>query len=132
MTGVGQSIVTGLGPLTGALTPTGTAPLTGQGILNSAALGTTPIKVLSAGNAAKVRRISIMGVTAGRNIAWLPVARGAVAPSFTAVGDGSATDGKLIIGGSGASADFSLADNVDLYLVASAASTVYQLTVVEQ
>jgi len=123
---------TSLGPITGALPITSTAPLTGQGILNRPDLGATASKVLSAGSDGKVRRVSLMCVTVARNIAWTTVAKGAAAPTITAVGDGSANEGKLIMGGGGASADFNVADNLDLYIVASAASTAYQLTVVEQ
>jgi subtilase family serine protease len=129
---VERSIQTALGPITGALPTTNTPPLTGQGILNAANLSTTPVKVLSAGNNNLIRRVSIMCVTAGRNIAWTTVAKNATAPTITAVGDGSANEGKLIMGGGGASADFNVADNLDLYIVASAASTAYQFTVVEQ
>lgn len=123
---------TSSGPITGALPTTATAPLTGQGILNQADLSTAARKVLSAGNDGKVRRVSLMGVTAGRNIAWTTVAKNAAAPTITALGDGSANEGKLIMGGGGASADLNLADNLDLYIVASAAATAFQLTVVEQ
>jgi hypothetical protein len=123
---------TSAGPITGALPSTNTAPLTAQGILNGAALSTTPVKVLSAGNQNLIRRVSIMCVTAGRNIAWTTVARNAAAPAITAVGDGSANEGKLIIGGGGAFYEFNVADNLDLYIVASAASTAYQFSVVEQ
>lgn len=129
---VERILQTSAGPIMGALPMGNTAPLTGQGILNRADLGTTVSKVLSAGNAGLIRRVSLMGVTVGRNIAWTTVAKNAAAPTMTAVGDGSANEGKLIMGGGGASADFNVADNLDLYIVASAAATVYQLTVVEQ
>lgn len=128
-----QSILhAGLGPLRAPLgTPTGTPPLTTTGILNSAALGTTPVLVLDGACAGKINRVKIVLVTASRKLAYTTVAAGASAPTIAADGDGSADEGSLIIdaGTGGATEWITIPDNVDLYLVASAASTAYQITV---
>lgn len=129
--GIERSILSGLGPLTGALPPTGTAPLTSQGILNLSTLGTTPVKVIGGNSANKTRRVKIVVVSAA-NVSWATVERGATAPTITALGAGAATEGCLIMNGSGAIEWVSIPDNLDLYLVASAASTVVNVTCVEQ
>lgn len=123
---------TSAGPIGSALPIGNTPPLTTTGILNASNLSTTPVKVLSAGNQGLIRRVSIMCVTAARNIAWTTVTKNATPPTMTAVGDGSANEGKLIMGGGGAYYEFNVLDHLDLYIVASAASTAYQFSVVEQ
>ena len=133
MTMYKRAIVTSLGPITGALPSTGTAPLTAQGILNLATLGTTPVLVYQApSNAAgRVARVEIT-VISNANVAWTTVVGGAAAPTVTALGAGAATEGNLIFGGGGASKDFNIADGLDLYVVASAANTVVNITVLIQ
>lgn len=135
-----SAITTGLGPLTGPF-PAGTqtAPLRGTGILNLPTLGTTPVLVVGPNNTANqgpsrglVRRCKIVVVTAGANVAWTIVVTGGTAPTITALGAGAATEGSLIIGGGGAEEWLSIPDNMDLYVVASAASTIVNITVVEQ
>lgn len=131
--GIEGSIKSGLGPLYGDLgTPTGTAPLSASGILNGAALGTTATKVVAGGaNAGKTRRCKIVCVTDAVRLAYAIVPAGATAPTIKADGDGSADEGSLIMGGAGATEWVSIPDTHDLYLVASAAATSYQVTVVQ-
>jgi len=130
----GKSTVTGLGPrLTVAMpAPTGTAPLTGTGILNLASLSTTPVKVLSAGDKRGATRKCRLLCMSGANIAYTAVARNDTAPTITALGAGAATEGILLPGGGGIIETFDVADALDLYVVASAAATIIQLAVVEQ
>lgn len=132
----GQSLIVGLGPFNDKIgNGTNTAPLTGNGILNLANLGTTPVKVVgqpaAGANIGKARRCKIVCVTPGANIAYTTVSAGAAAPTSTAAGAGAATEGSLIIGGGGATEWITILDTQDLYLVASAASTVINVTVVE-
>jgi hypothetical protein len=134
MYAIEQALKSGLGPLTGALPTTATAPLTGSGVLNSTT-GTTALKVLSGASdpKGKIRRCTLTCLTAGRNLSYATAIVNATSPTLTAVGDGTGTnDGLLIIGGGGAFRDFSIADNLDLYISASAAATAYQLAVVDQ
>jgi hypothetical protein len=133
MSGVERSIQTGLGPVNQALgTPASTQPATGSGVFNST-VGTSAVKVLSsAGDPTKVRRVKIVAPVAGTNLGWTTVITNAAAPTLTATGTGTATDGSLVEGGGGATEWINLAGNLDLYLAASAAATPYQLTVVEQ
>jgi hypothetical protein len=130
MSSAQRSIQTGLGPLTGALPTTGTAPLTGQGILNLATLGTTPVKVLGMTTSAanRIRRMKVVVITLGVNVAMATVAGGAAAPTITALGAGAATEGSFIV----TEEWMSFIDTVDVYLVAGAANTVVNITVVEQ
>lgn len=113
-------------------TPSGSA-LSGTGVYNSAALGTTATKVLSGTTAKgdKSRRCKMTCVTASRNMAWGIVPAGASAPTFKADADGSSDEGSLIMGGSGATEWVTIPATHDLYLVASAASTAVQVTVFE-
>jgi len=130
----GKATVTGLGPrLTVPMpAPTGTAPLTGTGILNLAALSTTAIKVLSAGGGRGLVRKCRLTCMSAANVAYTAVARGDTAPTITALGLGAATEGILLPIGGGIIETFDVADNLDLYVVASAAATVIQFAVVEQ
>jgi len=134
--GVNDSILTGLGPLFGTLgTPTNTIPITTTGIVNTAALTTSATKVVSAVNATasqRVRRLKIVCLTSGRNCSYTTVVKGASAPSLTAVGDGTATDGSIMVGGGGAAEWVNIPDNVDFYMAASAASTAAQITLVDR
>jgi hypothetical protein len=117
-----------LGPLSGTLTTTATAPLTNTGVLNKADLGTTCLRVIQGiGDGRRQYRVKLVGITASRNIAYATVASGATC-AIKADADGSADEGSLIMGGSGASEWLAIADNLDLYVVASAASTQFQLT----
>lgn len=120
-----------LGPIFRALTPTATEPLTGQGILNQSDLGTTPVLVLAGKAEGKALRCKLVVITDAVNVAYATVERDAAAPTITAAADGSATDGSLITGGDGAVEFFTISDACDLYIVASAAATVVQLTVFE-
>jgi hypothetical protein len=134
MYGIEQALKSGLGPLTGAMPTTSTIPLTGSGVLNNTQ-STAAVKVLSANTdpKGKIRRCTLTCLTAGRNLSYVTVPAGTSAPTLTAVGDGaSANDGLLIVGGGGASRDFSIADNLDLYISASLAGTAFQLAVVDQ
>ena len=81
----------------------------------------------------KKYKLKIVCVTASRKLAYTTVAMGASAPTVAADGDGSADEGSLIIdGGSGGATEWiTIVDTVDLYLVASAASTAYQITAFE-
>lgn len=134
-----KATVTGLGPrLTQPMTATGTGPLGGAasatGVLNLT-ISTTPVRVLKAddygkGNARKVR-LCVTPATSN-NVAYLPVAKDATAPTITALGAGAATEGILLPNGGGIIETFDVADNLDLYLVASAAGTVIQFAVVDQ
>ena len=124
-----RSITGGLGPITSPLgTPVSTKPLTVAGIANNT-VGTTGEEVLQATDR-KNRRVKIVNPVSGTFLGWTVVDRGATAPTtMTAVGDGTATDGSLIPGGS--SEWFTLHANKRLYLAGDGAGTVYQLTVVE-
>jgi hypothetical protein len=136
--GVENSIRAALGPLYGNLgTPTATAPLgdagaNATGILNGAALGTTATKVVAGGqNQGKTRRCKIVCITASRNLAYTIAPAGTTGIAIKADADGSIDEGSLIMGGGGATEWVSIPDNFDLWLVASAASTAYQITCVE-
>lgn len=124
----------GLGAIYGNLaSPASLGFLSGTGILNSASLGTTATKVV-AGDASKgnkQRRCKIVCVTASRNIAWGIAPVNASTVSFKADVDGSADEGSLIMGGGGATEWVTIPATHDLYLVAGAASTVVQVTLVE-
>lgn len=117
-----------LAPIANALASTGSA-LTGRGIFNKADLGTTAFKVLAArtdGNT-RIRRCKLVCVTASVKIAW------GFASTIKADGDGSADEGSIIVSGTsgGAVEYFDLHPLLDLYVVASAASTIINLTVEE-
>lgn len=135
--GWAKSIVGGLGPAFGDLPSTQTAPLgaagiSAQGILNLPTLGTTAVLIVQGGqNLGKLRRVKIVTVTAARDVAWKHVKTGSTAPTVTAASAGGANEGSLLMGGGGATEEFTLTDNVDLYLVASAAATVVNITVQE-
>jgi hypothetical protein len=131
----GDAIRTGLGPINQPLgTPVNTQPATGTGIFNNT-VSAAATKVLSASASPqnKVRRVKIVAPLAGTNLAWTTVKSGAPAPTLTAYAGGvqAATDGSLIEGGGGAEEWFSIPDTLDLYLAASAATTPYNMTVVE-
>lgn len=129
--GLAKSIITGLGPLSQPLgTPVSTKPALGSGVFNNT-VGAAAEKVLAGGGSTKVRRVKLCCPLAGRNLGYTTVTQGAAAPTVTAVGDGTVTDGSLVVGGNGATDAFELADYLDLYLAASAAATPYNLTVVE-
>lgn len=132
-----RAVQTSLGPLNVAFPlPTSTAPITSSGVLN-VTLGTGRTLVIGPNATAGqgparglVRRCKILVLTNGQNAAWLPVAQGtAAAPAFTATG--AATDGSLITGGSPAE-EVSFSDSLDVWMTASAAATLVQITVVEQ
>jgi hypothetical protein len=115
-------------------TQTGVGPLTANPtIVNDSALGTTPVKILSGSSTihGRVRRCRLLIVTAARNVAWTTVDRGATAPSITALGAGAATEGVLILPEERVF-NFNVLDNKDVYVVASAASTVVQLAYTEE
>lgn len=130
--GPGLSTQSALGPLGASPTITSTAPLTGNGVLNNT-IGTTVTKVLSArsGTASgpAVRRVKLVNLSASASLAFQIVPKDATAPTHTATGGGTATDGILVTAGK--IEPFTLAATFDLYLVASAASTPYQLVVIE-
>lgn len=120
-------------PISVELTPTATA-LTTSGIFNKADLGTTAFKVLS-GQAiprGKVRRCKIVCVTASVKVAWGVVAVGGTC-AIKADGDGSADEGSIFVSSAtgGAVEYIDVKDNLDLYLVASAGSTIVNVTVEE-
>lgn len=113
-----------LGPLDG--TPT---------ITNSAALGTTPVKVLAAAASptGKTRRCKLVLVSSTGNIGWKHLPTTATAPTagtMTAAGAGAATDAILIL----QEQKFeylNVKDDRDLWVVGSTTLT-YQLSYVEQ
>lgn len=118
--------MTSLGPLPGIGSITGTAPLTASGILNNV-VGTTVTKVLSAVGKGGVARIKVKNLDAAKLLAVAWVANGAAAPTHTATGGGTSTDGLLVVAGD--SEQLSLRDTYDLYIVGSAASSPYQIAV---
>jgi hypothetical protein len=123
----GHAIQTGLGPIgAGFGAPTGTAPLTGQGILNSV-VGTTPELAYDGPRTGRIIRCRLECFTASRAIAWIVVDAGSAAPTITATG--ANTDGVLIKAGTGPEW-FSILDTQDLYIVADTATTEYQLVAV--
>lgn len=125
----------GLGPLSGAApgTPVSTKPATTAGIFNNTVGAAAALVFQGTPNssAQKTRRFKLASPKAGVNIGYTWVKAGTAAPTLTAVGDGTATDGSLVMGGS-VSEWFNLDDDVDLYLAASAAATPYQIHVVDQ
>jgi hypothetical protein len=128
------AILAGLGPFARPLgTPGNTAPLTASGILNDNDLSTNAVLVYDGPCNGRAVRLKIMVLTASARIAYSTVAAGAPAPSIKADGDGSADEGSLIVDGGGANATewVTILDNQDFYIVASAASTKYQVTAVE-
>jgi hypothetical protein len=129
-TSVQRLLMSGVGPLNGELLPSSTVPATGSIILN-ATVGTTATKVLSASTspAHKSRRVKVDCRTAARKLGIALRTNGGASPAHTAVGDGTATDG--IIVEPGAPEWLTIPATTDLWLVASAAATAYQLTVVE-
>lgn len=134
--GVERAIRTNLGPLKGALPRSQNASLAAQGIANwQAATMTagTVTKVITGGNnQLKVRRVKLVVVTAGVNLGWATVDAGTTpAPTLTAGGAGGTNDGTLLMGGGGATEEFSILDNVDLYVVCSA-NAVVQITMWEE
>jgi hypothetical protein len=133
--GWAKSIVTNLGPLTGALPSSANTSLSAQGIGNwdaATMTGAAAIKVITGGsNKGNVRRVKVVVKTAGVDLAWKTVDASAAAPTLTAAGAGGANEGSLLCGGGGATEEFSVLDNVDLYVRTSAAAVV-QITMWEQ
>lgn len=130
-----QSLHQALAPIANALTLTATEPLAGRGVLNQNDLGTTAVKMLSGSSTprGRSRRCKILVVTPDVKVSWAVVVRGAASPANKADGDGSADEGSLIVSGaSGGAVEYiDIADHLDLYLVASAASTIINITVEE-
>ncbi len=129
MTSPNRAIVSGLGPLPASLpAPTGTAPLTTSGILNLS-LSTVVTKVLSgvATGPINPRKVKITLITTSQVLAWHKVTVGAAAPVFTASAAGGASVGSLVP----AQEFFIIPSNLDLYAVASAATTICQFHVEE-
>ena len=126
---VQRLLQSGLGPLSGEILPSSSVPATGTVILNNS-VGTTATKVLSASSdpAHKDRRVKIDCRTASRYLGWATKHAGGATPGHTAVGDGTATDGVIVE--AGAPEWVTIPASSDLWLVASAAATAYQLTVV--
>jgi hypothetical protein len=123
----GQALQTGLGPIGANLgTPTATAPLTGNGILNSV-VGTTPELAFDGNGRGRTVRCRLEAFTGSVAIAWIVVDAGSAAPTITATG--AATDGVIIKSGTGPEW-FAITDTMDLYVVAAAAATDYQLVTV--
>lgn len=127
------AIRAGLGGLAGELTTTTTAPLTGSGVLNLAALGATSVKVVSGSTlkANSIFKVKIACVTASRNLAYTVVAAGAATPAIKADGDGSADEGSLVLSSGGGVEFVSISGNKDLWLVSASSPTVCQVTVFE-
>lgn len=132
MPGVPRSITTNLGPLDGILPSVSGAALSAQGIANWTAAqfdGTTK-KVISGGaNKGSVRRVKVVCITPGVFLTWKTVIQGTAAPTVTAAGIGGVDEGTVIP--AGAIEEFSILDNVDLYMRGSAAAII-QITVWEQ
>lgn len=116
-----RALVTGIGPLNGPTV-----------YVNSNALGTTPVRALQASADPKglVRRCKLINLHATNNVAWAVVPRNATAPTITASATGTATDA-VILTPAQLFEMINVEDNMDLYVVGSAASTVYQLSYVE-
>jgi hypothetical protein len=134
MTSPDSAILLGLGPFARPLgMPGNTAPLTGTGILNDDDLGTTAVLVYDGPCNGRAVRVKIMCLTASARLGYSTVNAGATAPAIKADGDGSADEGSLIVDGGAANASewITIPANQDLYIVASAASTKYQVTAVE-
>lgn len=115
-----QSSVRGsLGPLNGGLS-----------VVNAANLGTTITKVLAGADpnasAPRMRRARIIVVSATGNLAFQLVTRNGTAPTGQADGDGSSDEQCLILQAM-KFLDIIYDSTLDLYLVASAASTAYQV-----
>lgn len=130
MSSPARAILAGVGPMRASLpAPTGTAPLTASGILNLS-LSTSVTKVLSGspgGLGGKARKVKITLITNTNALAYSHVNAGATAPVFTADYAGTSTVGSLVL-----SQETLLIDgSQDLYLVASAASTICQIHVEE-
>jgi hypothetical protein len=89
-----------------------------------ATLSTTPVKVdLCTAGLGQMRRVKISNLTASTNrLAWTFVAAGAAAPSLSA-DPAAATAGAIL--GPGQVEYLVISGNVDLYVVGSAASTVW-------
>lgn len=96
----------------------------------SSTVGTTPTKVddRAAGtDRTHTRKIRLYNTHASQDLAWTVVDVGASAPSITA--DGSSTDGVLVPAGT--VMEFSIPANKSLYIVGSAASTSYNILIVD-
>ncbi len=126
MTSPERSIQTGLGPLSaGFPAPTATSPLSDTGILNDV-IGTTCELAFDGACKGRIARCRLECFTADVAIAYIVVDAGSAAPTITATG--AATDGILIKAGVGPEW-FSMPDTKDVYVVAAAATTEYQLVV---
>ena len=124
-----QALISGVGPLPASHpAPTGTAPLTGTGVLNLSQ-GTSVVKVLSAspkGIKGPSRKVKILVITASRYLAWAKQTPG-TAPVITADAVATSTNGSLV-----SSSEWILIPaNLELYIVASAAATICQIHVEE-
>jgi hypothetical protein len=130
----------GFGHINTPVLPTGSVPIGGSASANNSAtlnstIGNTVTKVIAAHPAfgVRVRRIRLV-VNASFNVAYCFTAAGASTPTMTAVGDGTSTDGTLIIPqGSPVIIERSLSDRVDMWLVGASAtdSTAYQIELLE-
>ena len=127
----GRSIISSLGPITRATGTPSASALAASGVVNQT-IGTTPVKLLSGGSTKGIVRKCRLCAPAAGNIAFAAVVKNDTAPTITAVGDGTATDGPILVGGGGIVAEFDLSDHLDLYVVASAAATPVQLWVEER
>lgn len=119
-----KAIIDGLGRLQGVFYST------------SSTVGTTPAKltdpadVLDAigGNIKEnTRKVRLKNTHASQDLAWAVVVNGASAPTFTA--SGASTDGCLL--SAGEVMEFAIPANLSIYVVGSAASTSYNVLIVD-
>lgn len=112
-----RCVQTGLGPM-------GADPQA----FNSSTLGTTPVKAVAAVATSTIRRCKVKNLSSSAFVAWTTVNTGGTT-SITASGTGTGTDGPILAPG-----EFeyvNLLPQKDLYVVASAASTVVQVSFVD-
>ena len=122
-----RSIETGVGPLI--------LPLTNV----NGSVGTTPLKILSGlvpssaspplGN---VRICKLTSVTSGVDMAFHYAVAGGASPAFVLSTSGASNGGCLVMGGGGVNERFGLHDSLDLYVVGSTTTCVFQLSYVSQ
>lgn len=113
-----KNVRDGLGRLEGVFTTT------------SSTVGTSPTKIddRAAGtDRSHTRKVRLYNTHGSNDLAWTIVDVGASAPTITA--DGSSTDGTLVRAGD--IAEISFGAHQSLYIVGSAASTSYNLLIVD-
>lgn len=132
MPSVAKSLPVARKPTGVPVTITGTG-LTGSGTGNKSDLGTTAVQVFDGAVEGKAYKVTVKCITASRKIAWATTQAAAVSPAIKADADGSVDEGNIIIADTigGQKEEFFITDDQDVWLVASAAATAVQVTVVE-